>query len=192
MTFIYPLLVLSLLLLLRFASVTITIQAFFNTGDGTLNIKYHSWPGFRRQSSYPISQQVPSLLTMRKSGQSKRDWTSSHGIVLYSIKHSLRIQELKWHTVLATGDAMTTALGTGSLWAIKGSLITYLSSKHKIHHLQINISPDFNGNTSSSELFCIFKIRLVHIIHIIACVIVVKIRRCKNGFTAAGKPQPSH
>lgn len=192
MAFIYPLLILSMLLLLRFAYVTITIQAAFSTGDGNLDIKYHSWPGFRRQSSFPVSRQVASFLDFRKSGRSKNDWRSSHGIVLYSLKHLFRIQELKWNTVLGTGDAMTTALGTGSLWALKGTVIAYLSAEYEIHNLEVNICPDFEGNTCSSELFCIFKIRLVHIIHIIGYVFVVKIRRCINGYTAAGKPQPSH
>lgn len=192
MNFIGPLLILFILLLMRFTYTTITIEARFNTGDGNLNIKYHSWPGFRRQSSFPVSREITSLFNLQKSARHKNSWGSSHGIVLNSLKHIFRIQELKWNTILGTGDAMTTALGTGSLWALKGSIIAYLSAVHKIHKLQVNISPDFNGNTSSSELFCIFKIRLVHIILIIGYVLVAKIRRCKNGYTAAGKPQPSH
>ena len=106
-----------------------------------------------------------------------------------SLKY-LIIEEIDWETIIGVNNAMHTAIFSGSLWAIKGSLISIISRVSHLKKVSINIKPDFNGNTQWSRLYCILKMRVVHIILIIAYYFILKVRGYLSGH--ARKAEPSH
>lgn len=86
----------------------------------------------------------------------------------------LVIQRLEWKSVVGMGDAMSTALLNGTLWAFKGWMVSWLSREARLKQLDLNVKPDFSGKSFESRIYCIFKIRLVHIIFMIAYLLVLK------------------
>ncbi|MDD3023930.1 MAG: DUF2953 domain-containing protein [Syntrophomonadaceae bacterium] len=92
-------------------------------------------------------------------------WSPDKRIKARLLKYIL-IDELNWKTVIGMEDAMYTALSTGSIWACKGTLISYLKNKQRLKQFEINVEPDFSAQVLLSELDCIIKLRIGHIIHI--------------------------
>ncbi len=86
----------------------------------------------------------------------------------------LVIQRLEWKSVAGMGDAMSTALLNGGLWAFKGWVVGWISRQARLQQLDLNVKPDFSGKSFESRLYCIFKIRLVHIIFMIVYLLALK------------------
>lgn len=105
-------------------------------------------------------------------------------------KH-LVVQKMNWNTVMGLEDAMQTALGVGSLWALKGSLAAWISSHSHVHELNLEILTDFSRPACQTHLSCILKMRMVHIISIIIQAAGLYVRGYMRGSTA-GKTKPSH
>lgn len=93
------------------------------------------------------------------------NWSSEQKIKAKLLKYIL-IDELVWSTVIGLEDAMYTALGTGGIWACKGTLISYLKNHKRLKHFKIDVQPDFSTKILLSELECIIKLRIGHIIYI--------------------------
>lgn len=90
------------------------------------------------------------------------------------------IQRLEWKSVVGMGDAMGTALLNGSLWAFKGWVVSWISRQAQLQNLDLNVKPDFSEKSFESRVYCIFEIRLVHIIFIIVYLLgLIAIRRYK-------------
>lgn len=95
------------------------------------------------------------------------------------------IQRLEWKSVVGVGDAMGTALLNGSLWAFKGWMVSIVSRKAKLQNLDLNVKPDFKGKNFESRLYCIFKIRIVHIIFMtVYLLVLISVKRPKFGYLA--------
>lgn len=103
----------------------------------------------------------------------------------------LIIERLDWSSGIGLNDAMYTAIGSGGLWAIKGVLVGFLSSKSRLQDINLRVEPDFNEEKAVSRLYCILKMRIVHIILITFYFLVLIVRGYFNGFTAR-KAEPSH
>lgn len=78
----------------------------------------------------------------------------------------LIIQRLEWKSALGCGDAMYTALANGTLWGVKGSITALLSSRSRIEKLDLFVRPEFSQKCFESRVYCIFKMRIVHIIFV--------------------------
>ncbi|MBC7076514.1 MAG: DUF2953 domain-containing protein [Syntrophomonadaceae bacterium] len=102
------------------------------------------------------------------------------------------IEKLDWKTVVGLNDAMDTAIGAGTLWALKGSLVSLLSSRNRLQDIVIEIEPDFAETKIWSRLDCILKIRIGYIILIKICMFVLKVRRYFDGYTTGKAVQTSH
>ncbi len=178
-------------------NIQVAFHTVYNSSDGQVKVLLTVFNRIHREQSYPVGgmQFIMSWLSNARNSEKKSaaKVPISQSIKMISIflKH-LYIQEFKWHTIIGTGDAMYTALSIGSLWALKGTLIGYLTGLSTSKTIMVNIQPDFDGNRIYSDLTCIFKLRIVHIMLIAIHIIWFKIRRYLNGYTAAGKPQPSH
>lgn len=86
------------------------------------------------------------------------------------------IENINWATACGSHNAMCTALNTGFIWSLKGIIIAYLSSKTHLENINLKVEPDFSKICFFSEFNCILKIRIVHIISIIACILLMKLR----------------
>jgi len=116
---------------------------------------------------------------------------------LYSlINRTLRyvtVDELEWKSRTGCENAMMTALSTGFLWMLKGSVLGPLSSKCRLKTVHVDVRPDYSKTAFFTNFTCILKIRMVHIIIIASYAIVLKVRWWMNGFpTGKGKAEPSH
>ncbi|MCE5285486.1 MAG: DUF2953 domain-containing protein [Pelosinus sp.] len=78
---------------------------------------------------------------------------------------SLHCEHFSWHTACGTGDAATTALMTGLLWSLKGTVLQRIK-KHSVLEVQpsISIKPDWGTNQFATAFECIFSIRIGHVI----------------------------
>ena len=77
------------------------------------------------------------------------------------------MQRIEWKTWLGADDAMFTGIGAGLVWALKGFVVSNLTRICKVEAMNIEVNPDFRTTRYSTQLYCIFKIRLVHYIYIL-------------------------
>lgn len=102
---------------------------------------------------------------------------------------TLEVKELRWETRIGSVDAMQTGLLAGGVWSIKGVLIAYISNKMPVREVFLNVVPQFNREGFETSFYCIFQLKIVHII--ITSWIIRLARRSKHAdqrYTAAAKP----
>lgn len=194
MIFIFIGLMLLLLLLFFIIFIELQLLVVYDQDEGQIRIHWQCLGIIQGQHSvaakgiqYTLAWPPGKDFCKFGLGQSLHTLKRFHGYLKY-----VNINELRWYTVIGTGDAMYTALSVGSLWSVKGMLMAGMTKAAITEKVAINIQPDFEKQRMYSELNCIFKLRMVHIILIGVHIICLKIRRYMNGYTAAGKPQPSH
>ena len=111
-----------------------------------------------------------------KSRQEKPDRKRSIYAFILQMQGKITVQELSWASTIGGQDAMKTAIMTGSLWACKGALLTFISRLAPFKHLHVQISPDFNQPTLRSQLQCIISSRPVYIIYVALLMLLKRIR----------------
>ncbi len=111
--------------------------------------------------------------------------------LLKTIMNYTIVEEIDWKTNIGLQDAMYTGIGTGNLWAFKGILVSLLSLNSRLEKLHLKINPEFNEQIFRSNLSCIIKMRIVHIIFIAVYLLFLIVRGYFNGYRP-GKAQPSH
>lgn len=197
MPYLYAGLVMLSLIVFLNLFIKVTLYAIYNSSDGQIKVQITIFNLIHRERNFPAGgmQYIISRITaVRTSGSTLPSGipiSQSIKILSQFLKH-LYIQEFKWYTTIGTGDAMYTALSSGSIWAIKGMIISALTCLSTAQTVMINVQPDFDGKRVYSDLSCIFKLRIAHIMLIAIRIICFKIRRYINGYTTAGNPQPSH
>lgn len=91
------------------------------------------------------------------------------------------LRKLEWKSYIGLGDAAQTGFFTGVLWAFKGACLSLLR-QDKRFSFQINIYPNFTNANLCSQLTCILRIRIVHIILIGIAFLFAKVRGEYYGF----------
>jgi|LSQX01.3.fsa_nt_gb hypothetical protein len=119
------------------------------------------------------------------------------------LKCKMIINKLEFDLAIGTGNAMYTAIITGIAWSAAGIITSLIYSFFRIENKKlrdiesqsflpdflsgngpnknINIVPDFMGKKFKIDLYCIFKIRTVHII-IIGLMVLKSMITKKLGF----------
>ncbi|HOQ38088.1 MAG TPA: DUF2953 domain-containing protein [Acetivibrio sp.] len=92
--------------------------------------------------------------------------------VLEYLKCRAAIRKLNLVIEFGTGNASHTGILTGIAWTILGIMLTYIDNYIEINEKNINIKPNFVEKKFNIDLYCIFRVRIVHII-----IIVLMIRR---------------
>ncbi len=122
----------------------------------------------------PALENLPQLLSSLDKVITRLNHAKKMGSLCIKL---LVIQELEWKSVLGCGDAMGTALANGSLWGFKGMLIAVVSSKTRVEKLDLMVRPDFTQKCLESQLHCIFKMRIAHIIFVTAYFLGLGLKR---------------
>lgn len=91
----------------------------------------------------------------------------------------IKNEKFSVNIIMGTGDAATTAIGTGALWAVVYGLIAILSKIVVIERHKVEISPDYAGASFKATAECILSSRIVYII-IIAITILIKLKPLKG------------
>ncbi|MEW9675518.1 DUF2953 domain-containing protein [Lentibacillus sp. L22] len=74
--------------------------------------------------------------------------------------------QLKWHTRIGTGDASTTGMATGGVWATKGMVVGMLDQWSQLKcSPDFGVVPEFNRKYVYSEFDCMVSIRIGQAIH---------------------------
>lgn len=107
--------------------------------------------------------------------KAKSSFDKGRGVVkrvLEYLKCRAIIKKLDLQIEFGTGNASHTGILTGIAWTALGIMLTYIDSYIEIHEKHINIKPSFVEKKFNVDLYCIFRLRIVHII-----IIVLMIRR---------------
>jgi hypothetical protein len=148
-----------------------------------------------------------------KSAAQKRAWSRKHITNIFKISKQIHllsdweqqtffifkkalvytvIEKFFWHSRVGGRNAMLAALHTGLMWSLKGLVITYLANISSLKKVQLAVEPDYISCDFNSQIDCILKMRIVHIITIAFYLIVWKVRWWINGFAANIRQQPSY
>jgi hypothetical protein len=102
------------------------------------------------------------------------------------------VEKIDWQSRVGGRDAMWVALQVGFLWAVKGMSMAFLARNSRLEQVKLGVKPDFQSPELNSQINCILKMRIVHIITIAVYLIVWKVRGWINGFRAKTREQSSH
>ena len=80
------------------------------------------------------------------------------------LKKHMEVFDVSIKGWLATGDAAATALLYGGVWGILGIMILFIPQKRLI----LDFYPDFKKETSDFHVSCILRVRIIHIIVLVA------------------------
>lgn len=88
-----------------------------------------------------------------------------HVVNFYSIFRNflskMNIKNVEWHTVIGVSDAAYTAIFTGAIWAIKGSLIGMISNYMKLKDMpKMTVTPYFQQTVSQTRFRCMIQFRI--------------------------------
>lgn len=82
-------------------------------------------------------------------------------IRLQALLKEIQVLEFKWRTKGGTGNAVSTSIASGTIWAIKGWLIGYLSQHLELcGKPQIEVQPDFQSIHLETAFSCMISFRL--------------------------------
>lgn len=96
----------------------------------------------------------------------KLEFLRKYRIIIDLLLRFMMIKKISWHTSLGLDDAYNTAISTGVLWALKGGIISILSSHSSLNGLVLDVVPDYTQIGLESNFKCIFTLRLAHIMRI--------------------------
>ncbi|RSK53039.1 DUF2953 domain-containing protein [Bacillus canaveralius] len=83
--------------------------------------------------------------------------------ILKNFLKQIAIKHLEWHSVVGVGDAASTAVLTGGIWALKGSIIGMISSYMKLKMMPVlSIAPGFQQVISETSFTCMLQFRIGH------------------------------
>jgi hypothetical protein len=80
------------------------------------------------------------------------------------LKFRLVLDEFHLQIKEGTGNACLTGLLCGVFWSLAGVLTSFLSNSIETKKKYVSIEPDFNAMVFIVDFYCIFRIKLVHII----------------------------
>ncbi len=142
---------------------TITLRVTFEAQPLSLEIETKSKLRRFNNSQRLQADQLGQALLKMGSGNS----TQAKKFLVRQFLKQLGVQKVIWRTWLGLDDAMLTAVGSGALWGLKGAAVSHLNRFSVIRACKLEVNPDFCAWRCTSQLDCIFKIRLVHYIYIV-------------------------
>ncbi|CAG9608904.1 DUF2953 domain-containing protein [Pseudoneobacillus rhizosphaerae] len=89
----------------------------------------------------------------------------NHVVKLHNISKSffskVSVRRLEWHTVIGVGDAAYTAVATGGIWAVKGSILGIISHNMKLKEMpRMTVTPYFQYKVSQTRIRCMIQFRI--------------------------------
>lgn len=96
-------------------------------------------------------------------------------IICY-LKKKLIFKEVKLTANIGTGDAACTAMLYALAWTVAGIGFSYIYNNFKVEKHYINIKENFMEKIFNIDLYCIFTVKLVHII-IVALKSIIQMKK---------------
>lgn len=85
--------------------------------------------------------------------------------MLYLLRKT-RFQDIRWQTSFGLEDPFRTGILTGAIWSVKNIIISKLDQLTQVsaRKTKVQVVPCFTGANLSSYIYCIFDVRIGHII----------------------------
>jgi hypothetical protein len=82
-------------------------------------------------------------------------------IIVKKFMKKIVIKHFEWHSLVGVGDAAHTAIITGALWTLKGSIMGMLSHFLRLKEMPVlSITPHFQLAIIQTHITCIFQFRI--------------------------------
>jgi hypothetical protein len=81
--------------------------------------------------------------------------------IVRNFLRKVSVKRVEWHTVIGVGDAAYTAVATGGIWAIKGSILGIISHYMKLKEMpRMTVTPYFQYTVSQTRFRCMIQFRI--------------------------------
>lgn len=165
-----------LLVGIRLLTVRVKLDYCRNGPDDTLTVSVslvRGWISYSKTTTFtPTDNLGPAVAPFSKENNRGRfklttfrtvwgKWQYVLSQIAYFSRRSVRCQQLKWQTVIGTGDAAETALLIGLLWGVKSS-VSAVASRYFIMETvpQFRLHPDYAVSRLETRVTCILAFRL--------------------------------
>lgn len=75
------------------------------------------------------------------------------------------VRKFEWHTVVGLGDAASTGMISGAIWAVKGGVVGIVSNFLKLQAVPVmSVTPQFQHAISQVAVSCMIQFRIGHAI----------------------------
>jgi len=141
-----------------------------HTPQNTISLKVITLYGLVRiKREFQLSEFV-SKLNEREQDFVEEDSTASLDTIFPVLKvlykdivmfiKKIKIYILEWSSQIGLGDAASSAIGAGTVWSIKGTIIAFLQSKLNFKRSpEIKVIPDFQGFSAQTYIKCMLKLK---------------------------------
>lgn len=134
------------------------------------NLQEQKWPDFDEIINRIIY--VEGLFKLNRAGIFR---------LLDYLKGRLEIKRFNLVICSGTNDACHTALLTGFLHMMAGTVVSYLKNNFGIGKVKLEITPDFMQKKLNIELDCILSLRIIHIINMAGIFLSIKPKKMERG-----------
>jgi hypothetical protein len=81
--------------------------------------------------------------------------------IVRNFLRKVSVKRVEWHTVIGVGDAAYTAVATGGIWTIKGSIIGVISHYMKLKEMpRMTVTPYFQYKVTQTRFRCMIQFRI--------------------------------
>jgi len=105
-----------------------------------------------------------SYSEIKKKIQDVKYKVDKFDILLNYLKSNLLVEEFSLDAYIGTGEAYYTGIVSGIAWSIAGLVTVLLEANFKVIKKHVEINSDFLKKRFELDLYCIFSLKIVHII----------------------------
>jgi hypothetical protein len=177
--FYFSLTLLFFIILILCIRINTTIHYIYKDNDDLLFLQIKLWklPVYKKEiqmseekttsqqesphDSSPKEQRSEGMIRKLKSIRSiLKGIIDSKATILRLIK-KIHIREFSWQTKVGTGDASTTGMMCGGVWAVKGGVVGMLTTYTTVDVRPIiQVEPLFQQHDASTEIKCMLSVRV--------------------------------
>ncbi len=183
--------ILTVILILLILIMLLKIKIEFSYSDKKLSVflkilffktKVRSNKKVKSTSKNKKAENEEALFTDRLiTAQEKiRHFYDVHTKLSQRTKKYLNVENFNVRVEVGTGDAATTAISVGALWAVVYNFIGALGMLVYIDNPDVEIVPNYKETQFKTNARCIISCRIVHIIFIIISFLINKTNRRKK------------
>ena len=92
------------------------------------------------------------------------------------MKNKTVIDLMNWDSEIGVDEANVTAIITGVAWALKSNIFALTKKYFAVNKSSINIVPNYNRISFKTNLHCIIKVKIAHIINASIKLLAIKIK----------------
>ncbi|ANE48009.1 hypothetical protein SY83_18845 [Paenibacillus swuensis] len=173
-------------------------RALFGLITYRYEVKNMDFKGFKKGIQVKQEQQNPLKKGKESGGKVDKDLVKKyydkfkimlqHITDLFGLGRKIlarvRVTEFRWRTTVGLGDAVETAMTTGLVWALKGTLSGFaLKYVRLIKRPELSVWPVYNKPHFTSELECRAQVRIGVMMYygVILLTRITKERKAKQG-----------